>query len=51
MKENKWFTYFNLFLPIVYLSVLGLFFMDDTSNVRILLEIQTTPYPDTIPIP
>ena len=33
MKENKWFTYFNLFLPIVYLSVLGLFFMDDTNNV------------------
>ena len=33
MKENKWFTYFNLFLPIVYLSVLSVFFAEDTSNV------------------
>ncbi len=33
MKENKWFTHLNLFLPAAYLAVLGIFFTEETKKV------------------
>jgi len=33
MKENKYYTNVNFFLPFIYLMILGLFFTDKTKQV------------------
>ena len=34
MKENKYFTRINFFLPFAYVMILGLFFTESTSKVN-----------------
>lgn len=41
MKENKYFTPPNFFLPIAYVFALGLFFTEESKNSRILNRDQT----------
>jgi len=36
MKENKYFTAINFWLPVLYLSVLGLFFNEESSSTSVL---------------
>lgn len=37
MKENKYFTYTNFFLPLGYLFALGLFFTEESQFVSFLI--------------
>jgi len=41
MKENKYFTPVNFWLPVLYLTVLGLFFNEESSYTSILHRDQT----------
>uniref|UniRef100_A0A914WER7 Cas1p 10 TM acyl transferase domain-containing protein n=1 Tax=Plectus sambesii TaxID=2011161 RepID=A0A914WER7_9BILA len=41
MKENRWFTYLNLLLPTGYLTVLGLFFTEETHRTQFMHRSQT----------
>ncbi|MPC82273.1 CAS1 domain-containing protein 1 [Portunus trituberculatus] len=36
MKENKYFSHLNFWLPLGYVFALGLFFTEDTSHTRLL---------------
>lgn len=33
MKENKYYTHLNFFLPVAYVFALGLFFTEETQHV------------------
>ncbi|ESN92156.1 hypothetical protein HELRODRAFT_89851, partial [Helobdella robusta] len=41
MKENKYYTHVNFFLPFTYLMILGLFFTESTKQVQVLNRCQT----------
>ncbi|CAH1788983.1 unnamed protein product [Owenia fusiformis] len=41
MKENKYYTHVNFFLPFSYFMILGFFFTDDTDQTSILHRDQT----------
>ncbi|GFU04031.1 n-acetylneuraminate 9-O-acetyltransferase [Nephila pilipes] len=41
MKENKYFTYTNFFLPLGYLFALGLFFTEESQFTQVLHRDQT----------
>lgn len=41
MKENKYFTRPNYFLPVAYVFALGLFFTDESSHTNVLHRDQT----------
>lgn len=36
MKENKFFTQIQFFLPVVYILVLGIFFTEDSSFTKVI---------------
>lgn len=36
MKENKYFTQTNFWLPVIYILVLGIFFTEDSSFTKVL---------------
>lgn len=36
MKENKYFTQTNFWLPVIYILVLGVFFTDDSVYTKVL---------------
>ena len=36
MKENKYFTQTNFWLPVVYILVLGIFFTEDSMYTKVL---------------
>lgn len=36
MKENKYFSQLNFWLPLGYILALGLFFTEDTPHTRLL---------------
>jgi hypothetical protein len=36
MKENKYFTQTNFWLPVVYILVLGIFFTEDSPFTKVL---------------
>lgn len=41
MKENKYYTHTNFFLPFLYLMILGIFFMEHTKQTCVLHRDQT----------
>ncbi|KAL5006102.1 hypothetical protein ScPMuIL_017260 [Solemya velum] len=41
MKENKYYTHVNFFLPFAYVMVLGFFFTENTDKVTVLHRDQT----------
>lgn len=41
MKENKYYTHLNFFLPFVYVMILGLFFTETSSQTSLLHRDQT----------
>jgi hypothetical protein len=41
MKENKYYTQPNFFLPIAYVFALGLFFTEESSHTIVLHRDQT----------
>lgn len=41
MKENKYYTHLNFFLPIAYVFAIGLFFTEESSQTRVLHRDQT----------
>ncbi|XP_064465958.1 N-acetylneuraminate 9-O-acetyltransferase-like [Ornithodoros turicata] len=41
MKENKYYTHFNFFLPVAYVFALGLFFTEETQHTQVLHRDQT----------
>ena len=41
MKENKYYTHPNFFLPIAYVFALGLFFTENSSHVKVMHRDQT----------
>jgi hypothetical protein len=36
MKENKYFTQTNFWLPVIYILVLGIFFTEDSTFTKVL---------------
>ena len=40
MKENKYYTHVNFFLPFSYLMILGFFFTEKSDQVCMLLVIR-----------
>jgi len=36
MKENKYFTQTNFWLPVIYILVLGIFFTEDSTYTKVL---------------
>ncbi|CAN7990099.1 unnamed protein product, partial [Ixodes hexagonus] len=41
MKENKYYTHLNFFLPVAYVFALGLFFTEETQHTQVLHRDQT----------
>lgn len=41
MKENKYFTHLNFFLPIAYVFAIGLFFTEESNETQVLHRDQT----------
>ena len=40
MKENKYFTPINFWLPVLYISVIGIFFSEESSYTKIMHQDQ-----------
>lgn len=36
MKENKYFTQTNFWLPVIYILVLGIFFTEDSTYTKVM---------------